>query len=131
MQPYLRAHTSLTPHTPAAQNRSRPICQHISTPNESPQDLSADLSPILSPRVASTASSKRVCKMASLFLLKYPYPSTKPRRWAVASWTLPAHSYGIPTPQVVFAYAVAENSVGSEHISIGKVTWNADWGCLV
>ncbi len=54
---------------------------------------------------------------------RLPYPSTLPRRLAVASEVATmgfVRAHGIPTPQV-FGYATEENPVGSEYILMEKL----------
>lgn len=56
-------------------------------------------------------------------IAKLPYPSTLPRRLAVASEVATmdfVRAHGIPTPQV-FGYAIDENPVGSVYILIEKL----------
>jgi aminoglycoside phosphotransferase (APT) family kinase protein len=57
-------------------------------------------------------------------LARLPYPSTLPRRLAVASEVATmdfVRTYGMPTPRV-FGYAVSENPVGSEYILMKKLS---------
>jgi hypothetical protein len=56
-------------------------------------------------------------------LARMPYPSTLPRRLAVASEVATmdfARAHGLPTPQVL-EYAIDENPVGSEYILMEKL----------
>lgn len=56
-------------------------------------------------------------------LARLPYPSTLPRRLAVASEVATmdfVRAHGIPTPRV-FGYAFNENPVGSEYILMEKL----------
>ena len=57
-------------------------------------------------------------------LARLPFPSTMPRRLAVASEVATidfVRAHGVPTPRI-FGYAINENPVGSEYILIEKLT---------
>ncbi|KAH3973014.1 hypothetical protein HBH52_147360 [Parastagonospora nodorum] len=63
-------------------------------------------------------------KDGTSILARLPYPSTLPRRLAVASEVATmdfVRAHGIPTPRVL-GYAVDENHVGSEYILMEKLT---------
>ncbi|KAF2258095.1 hypothetical protein CC78DRAFT_587545 [Lojkania enalia] len=62
-------------------------------------------------------------KDGSSILARLPYPSTLPRRLAVASEVATlafVRSYGIPTPRVL-GYSVNDNAVGAEYILMEKL----------
>ena len=57
-------------------------------------------------------------------LARLPFPSTMPRRLAVASEVATidfVRAHGVPTPRI-FGYAINENPVGSEYILMEKLT---------